>query len=1532
MQAGIIWFMNKITCILPSAPRSPLRAYHTIRKFTVRKIIFLPLLALVLTLVLTGQPSNARAAGGPPADAIQGFQSVSPHAGWLQFDQHLYWTDDDGGGWHDITPPLELGESIAAVRFLDAGQGWVLLDNGAGGYILASTTDGGSSWQRAALDLPGLDQSVIPPASVFMDWRDDAHGWLVMRLTTGSSFSLGLLYVTADGGATWQQREVPLGEPVFFASDAVGWIAGGPAGNALYRTLNGGQTWDLLQPAGADARYLLPHFDNESNGLLPVLAADGASGTADFYGTSDGGQSWTLLGSFALPADTPLDTDLPVAMQGSGSLLLTVPNSNGIVRAEGGHFEQIANQDGQSAALTRLSMPTLESGWGLAQSGSCATQPDGSLACSRESKLLATSDGGVNWTPVSLPLTGDTSIAESFALADKTGSQEGVSALDADTQPYTGQGFDKCGLPGLSNMQTWWNGSPYNGFNLYIGGSAYACRNTLPTASYVSTLSAQGWRFFPTWVGPQAPCMNYASVFSYNTSTAYSQGVAEADAALATAANLGLAAPDQSGTVIYYDMETYGTTDTCRKAVNSFLSGWTYELRAHNNLAGVYGNACYNATDWATIANVPDAVWLAHWYLNPAYMPTASTSDSCVSSSLWSNHQRLRQYAGDHTEIWGGVSLGGIDSNALDGPLTVQNGTAGTSLPSAPIAALPLPSSTVARNADTWLTWKTTGNTCSLYVWGNGLNLSSTGICSIYHLGPKLPGTYFWQVIASNNLGTTTGATWQFGVAPALPGTLSVSPVGSTHANLTWALSSDDPTYVDGYRIYADGLLAGIVARGTRSFQVDNLSCNSVHSFYVTATWQGIASGAGNVASFTTPTCAPTLLSPADGSTPLSLRPTFSWQAVAQATGYALQASLFPDFSTLAINASLSGTSYTVPADLLPTTLYYWKVRSTGGFGTSDWSPVRSFTSPEPPPIPGLTSPGVNALTTDYTPFLDWSEPNLTDGTLVDHYQVQLDTSSAFVAPLYDQQTVESDFTVPANLQPNSVYYWRVRAFNTLGQYTAWAGTWYFRTAITPPVLLDPPVGTVLTTLRLTLDWADVPGASSYVVNISRYPDFSSIMKSVTSTPSTYAMTSDLPLNTLLYWRVKAKGANGPSLWSTVWSFTTGGPPSVPSLQYPANGTLLTAYQPTLNWSDSTLPLGTLLDHYQAQLATDSAFASVLYDRNTVDSQFPLPAPLAPNARYYWRVRAFNTFGEYSSWSSVRYFKAAILPATLTSPPDGTSLPTRRPTFDWQDVSGASGYLIRISRYSNFSSVLISVTVTPSIYTPTSDLPANTLLYWKVQARGTNGPSLWSTVRSFTTSNPPSVPSLQYPANKILLTTYQPSLNWSDSVLPLGTLISHYEVQLATDSAFATLLYDQNTADSQFQPPVPLAPNTRYYWRVRAFNTNGHYSSWSSVRYFRTAILPPALSSPGVSEIVGTLRPTFDWGDVVGATSYTIQVSRYSTFSTTLLSVKVTGSVYKSGINLPKGVPLYWRVRANGANGPSLWAEVPPRSFTIVLP
>jgi uncharacterized repeat protein (TIGR02543 family) len=381
----------------------------------------------------------------------------------------------------------------------------------------------------------------------------------------------------------------------------------------------------------------------------------------------------------------------------------------------------------------------------------------------------------------------------------------------------------------------------------------------------------------------------------------------------------------------------------------------------------------------------------------------------------------------------------------------------------------------------------------------------------------------------------------------------------------------------------------------------------------------------------------------------------------------------------------------------------------------------------------------------------------------------------------------------------------------------------------------------ILYSLRPTFDWADIPGATMYQLQVSRYSNFlRGVVLNVKVKPSIYTPTKDLSANTTLYWRVRAIVGRVNRPWSIVNSIHTPNPPSIPVLLSPRNKTLITDYTPVLDWSTVTLPGGTTFDHYQVQVATDAAFTNLarndtnLTARNV--SQYTPAADLGANTKFYWRVRAVNTDHGTSAWSRGYYFRTAMTPPVLSTPADGAATLTRRPTFDWEDVPGATGYTLQVSRNNTFTQIVHTGTVrtATSTYTPGVDLLANSLLFWRVKANGTN-PSAYSAGRSFSTGNPPSVPTLRAPAANALVTTTSPLFDWNNSTVPTGVTFGHYQIQIATSSAFTTIVHDHDVAGitNSSDNTAVLTPATTYYWRVRSWSTLNHYSAWSVVRSVR---------------------------------------------------------------------------------------------------
>jgi hypothetical protein len=227
---------------------------------------------------------------------------------------------------------------------------------------------------------------------------------------------------------------------------------------------------------------------------------------------------------------------------------------------------------------------------------------------------------------------------------------------------YAGIGFDTCATPSSGAMKSWLV-SPFRSIGVYIGGRNRACLwgNLSPT--WVGTVAKMGWRLQPIYVGLQPSCVNQGGLaaISRNATTALAQGRAEGADAVAKGRGLGL----YPGSALYSDIESYNTGDsTCVASVMAYLDGFVRALHDQGYLAGVYSSAYsaimnlsqrYESTTQAR----PDVVWTARWD------GVATTSEKVLEFGKWMYQARAKQYRGDHTDVYGGVSIR-VDSNYLD--------------------------------------------------------------------------------------------------------------------------------------------------------------------------------------------------------------------------------------------------------------------------------------------------------------------------------------------------------------------------------------------------------------------------------------------------------------------------------------------------------------------------------------------------------------------------------------------------------------------------------------------------------------------------------------------------------------------------------------------------------------------------------------------------------------------------------------------------------------------------------------------------
>lgn len=379
-----------------------------------------------------------------------------------------------------------------------------------------------------------------------------------------------------------------------------------------------------------------------------------------------------------------------------------------------------------------------------------------------------------------------------------------------------------------------------------------------------------------------------------------------------------------------------------------------------------------------------------------------------------------------------------------------------------------------------------------------------------------------------------------------------------------------------------------------------------------------------------------------------------------------------------------------------------------------------------------------------------------------------------------------------------------------------------------------------------------------------------------------------------------------------------GAAPTVPVLVSPLNGALVIGYLPTLEWNDSS-PVMALANPWSYEInVTDGVFATYDQTFNTAsglsNSSYTFTTPLAANTTFYWKVRAYNDQNQYSAWSLTRSFRTSLATPMLNLPADSTTLTTKRPTFTWGAVSGATSYTLCVMKGTV---IVLMITTTATTYTPVADLLGSQLYTWKVKANGLNA-GVYSAPFTFTTSlNPPTVPVQTAPINGALLPNgATQTLDWNPVLakltVPTAPAAVSYDVEYATNSAFVN-----STTTNVVAPTTALSiassANTTYYWRVRSVNATGQFSAWSVTRYFRTMLATPVLNTPANGTTENNKRPTFSWDAVPGATSYYLQVFKGSALVINV-TVRAPAYTYTHTADLLANTQYTWKVRANGVN------------------
>ncbi|MBW5449257.1 carbohydrate-binding protein [Cohnella sp. CFH 77786] len=281
--------------------------------------------------------------------------------------------------------------------------------------------------------------------------------------------------------------------------------------------------------------------------------------------------------------------------------------------------------------------------------------------------------------------------------------------------------------------------------------------------------------------------------------------------------------------------------------------------------------------------------------------------------------------------------------------------------------------------------------------------------------------------------------------------------------------------------------------------------------------------------------------------------------------------------------------------------------------------------------------------------------------------------------------------------------------------------------------------------------------------------------------------------------------------------------------------------------------------------------------------------------------------------------------------PDDGEVATSTPALTWTAAKDASTYTLKVSVNKDLSNPVIHQTgITGTSYTVGSALTIGQKYYWNVTAVNANGstPVSNNAVYSFLAGANTNVPAQfgpYLPSTLFSNESTTPKFLWSKAynatsyrlVLSTNSDLSNPVInQTGITSLVDTPQFGAQTAGT-FQPAVPLANDTKYYWMVYAANAAGERPMNGPVQSFTTK---PASGSPtsfgltapanGAASV--STRAVLSWQQPKNAFFYKLEVSPSADMTSPIIvRDRMIYNKYTFEPNmLNPGTTYYWRVTA----------------------